>query len=434
MIVNMNKTPLSFRFMASCTIGTFLEFFDYTLYGYFSVVIGHLFFPNENPSVQLLATWGIFSIGFLIRPFGAMVLGHIADKKGRSKVLPFTILFMALPTMCIGFLPTFQSVGWWAPLLLLFCRLVQGVAISAEYNAASIFILENNWKRPGFLASLTPFACGMGMLSASLLAYLCVHSTHETISVWQWRAPFIIAGAVVGVVGWYLRRIIQETESFKQLETNKKILRRPAFEVFKKHKAPMVINIISSAFMASTSYLIFVYMASFLHHQFNFSSAAALTFTSIAVVLESTLALFFGWLSDKIKRWKLMFFSSIAIAIAAPLLLIKPELTSYQLLTSLTILVILLSAFDGPLTIFLPMLFETNVRYSATAIGYNIGGAALGGLAPFFVSLLLQTSFPPQYVLGTYLAVFALAANFAIIYHARRSEVTVATTEIAVKA
>jgi len=414
----MNNNPLSFRFMASCTIGTFLEFFDYTLYGYFSVIIGHLFFPNENPSIQLIATWGVFSIGFLIRPFGAVLLGHIADRHGRSKILPFTIVLMALPTICIGLLPTFASVGWWAPLLLLICRLVQGVAISAEYNAASIFILENNWQRPGFLASLTPFACGMGMLTASLLAYLCAHNTHQMIEPWQWRVPFVIAGVVVGVIGWYLRRIIHETNSFKQLKTDQLILQRPALEMIKAYKAPVLINIVCSAFMASTSYLIFVYMGSFLHQQFNFSSERALLFTSVAVVLESCLALFFGWLSDKISRWKLMLCSSLLMALIAPILLMQPHLTGNHLVMSLMLLVIVLSAFDGPLTLYLPTLFNTNVRYSATTIGYNIGGAAIGGLAPFIISLLLQSSYPPQYILGAYVAVFALAASVAVAYQA----------------
>jgi MFS transporter, MHS family, proline/betaine transporter len=191
------------KFIFSCTIGTFLEFFDYTLYGYFAGTIGNLFFPNERPALQLIAVWGVFSIGFLIRPLGALLIGNLADKRGRRKVLPFTIVFMAIPTAFIGILPTFAMAGWLSPILLLLCRLLQGIAMSAEYNGASIYILENSWQRPGFLGSLTPFAGGMGMLAASFLAYSFTHNLEGELSQWYWRLAFIIAGVSVGFVGWY---------------------------------------------------------------------------------------------------------------------------------------------------------------------------------------------------------------------------------------
>ncbi len=408
------------KIITACTLGTFLEFFDYTLYGYFASTIGQLFFPNETPTLQLIATWAIFSIGFLIRPIGAMLFGHIADKNGRRKVLPFTITLMAVPTILIGFLPTFAVIGWFAPLLLLLCRLVQGLAISAEYNGASIYILENKWRRPGLLGALTPFSCGMGMLAASFLAYLFTHLSNGVIGQWQWRLPFIIAGSFVGFVAWYLRRKIQETDSFTQLLQNNHVLQNPLRHLLKANKLALTTNIICSAYMCSASYLLLVYMSTYLHQQFSMQFAMALIFTSIAAFIEANSTLVFGWLSDYLGRWQTLFLASILMVLAALFFIMQAELSLSQLIICLIVFVILLGAFDGPLTIYLPELFKTNTRYSATAIGYNIGGAAIGGLAPLIISLVLQYIHQPRLVLGAYLGILAFLSCGIIAVHTLR--------------
>lgn len=414
----------SIKFMASCSLGTFLEFFDYTLYGYFADTIGHLFFPHTTPGLQMLATWAIFSIAFLIRPLGATAFGYIADKKGRKKVLPFTIALMAIPTVCIGLLPTFDMVGWWAPLLLLLCRLIQGLAISAEYNGASIFILENNWNRVGLLGALTPFSCGMGMLAAALLAYVFTHNTTTEFQAWQWRLPFIIAGSSVGFVAWYLRRTVQETEQFQKLQQTHEVLPNPLKLIFKDHKLAFVTNILCSAYMCSASYLLLVYMSSYLHQQFNVALSSALLFSGIAACIEAHSTLFFGWISDYLGRWQTLLIASALMVVAALWFVLTPDLTITQVLISIIVFVILLGAFDGPLTIYLAELFKVNMRYSAAAIGYNVGGAAIGGLAPFIISLVLQYIHQPQLILGLYLGLLAALACGMIVLHTRRAQVS----------
>lgn len=411
----MSAKPTSLKLISSCTIGTFLEFFDYTLYGYFASIISHLFFPYENLTLRLIATWGIFSIGFLVRPIGAMVFGHIADRKGRNKVLPVTTILMAFPTVIIGCLPTFATIGWLAPTLLLLCRLVQGLAISAEYNGASIYILENYWRRPGLLGALTPFSCGMGMLAASFLAYLFTHNNNGELSEWQWRTPFIIAGSLVGLVAWYLRRNLQETDGFQQLQTENNILQKPLTHLFKNNKFALTTNIVCSAYMCTASYLLLVYLANFLNQQFHVPLTMALLFTSLAALVESNCTLLFGWVSDWFGRWQTMLVAAITMAALAFLLTMQPNLSVYQLMVYIILMVVLLAAFDGPLTIYLPSLYETNIRYSATAVGYNIGGAAMGGLAPFAVSMILQYVRSPQFVLGIYLGSFAVISSLIIL-------------------
>lgn len=413
--------PASFKIMSSCTIGTFLEFFDYTLYGYFISTIGHLFFPNQSPALQLLASWGIFALGFLVRPLGAMYFGHQADRQGRRKILPFITLLMAFPTVCIGLLPTYDMIGWFAPVLLLACRVTQGIAISAEYNAASIIIIESQWKRPGFLASFTPFSCGMGMLAASLLAYIFTNHQHE-LSQWQWRLPFIIAGTFIGLFAFLLRCNLKETESFIELQKSNAILDAPLLQTVKKSKLAFATSIICSAYMVSTSYLLLVYISTFLQQQFQMTLSTALLLAGGAVSLESMLCLAFGWMSDYIARWRMLLFSTLAMIIAAMSMYLQPTYTLNQFLIHLLFLIIILAAFDGPLSLYLPRLFSTNVRYSATSVSYNIGGPAIGGLAPFIVTLILYYLDSPQQVLSAYLIVWASLATIFILLHAKRKK------------
>ena len=405
---------IPFKIILSCNLGTFLEFFDYTLYGYFASTIGRLFFPIESHQLQLIAAWAIFSVGFLIRPIGALLFGWFADQYGRKNILTLSIALMALPTTLIGLLPTFDQIGWGAPLLLLLFRLIQGVAISAEYNGLSIYTLENNWNHPGLLGAFTPFSCGMGMLVASVVAYLFTNSSIDM--VWQWRIPFILAGTLVGCIACYLRKMMQETQGFIALQETHQVVQNPLRLIIKQNKLAFLTNIITSAYMCSASYLLLVYMSTYLYQQFSVALTTALLFTSIASFVEAISTLLFGWISDYVGRWQILFIASLLMVCTSIIFMIF-HLTLIQLMWMLLVLVILLGAFDGPLTMYLPELFKTNIRYSGTAFGYNVGGAAIGGLAPFIMSMLLQLIPEPRLLLGAYLGLFALLACCLIGIH-----------------
>ena len=404
--MQLRSSP-SWQFIISCSLGTFLEFFDYTLYAYFAVTLSQQFFPNHSTQTQWIATWSVFAIGCLVRPLGAMVFGHIADRIGRKKVLPYTILLMALPTVAMGLLPTYQTWGWLAPTLLLLCRIIQGLSISAEYNGFSVYCVENNWKNPGLLAALTPASCGLGMLCASLLA-LC--------SSQNWRLPFIIAGLTVGVVGWIMRRNLPETIEFQDLLVNDNTQRFPLKTILQQQKFSVMVNIVCSAYMGSASYLLLVYMPSYLQKEFAMNPSHSLQFTILLTCLEAMACVYFGWLSDRFGQWKTMSIACVGTLIVSMLLFgISTTFTAFLL--AIILLTILLGAFDGPLTSYLPGLVPTSLRYSATALGYNIGGAALGGLGPVVVTLLIGLTQSPKFVLIAYLSVWALLAIICILVH-----------------
>lgn len=396
----------SWSLIISSTLGTFLEFFDYTLYAYFAVVISHEFFPLYSSKIQFLATWSVFAIGCLVRPLGALAFGHFADRIGRKKILPYTILLMALPTVGIGLLPTYESWGWLAPALLLLCRMVQGLSISAEYNGCSVYCVENRWARPGFLASLTPFSCGLGMLGASLLA---LSSSHN------WRLPFIVAGTVVGIVGWVMRRNLPETTEFEILQREEKIQQFPLRTIVQHHKFSVFVNIICSAYMGTASYLLLVYMPSYLQREFSLSINQSLQFTVLLTCLEASACLLFGWLSDKIEQWKTMMLACMATLFICFLMLFISDSFALFLLC-VVFLAVCLGAFDGPLTSYLPKLVPTSLRYSATSFGYNIGGAAIGGMGPIVVTFFIQQTHAPKMVLISYLAIWAFLAVILLVF------------------
>ncbi|MBX9587362.1 MAG: MFS transporter [Gammaproteobacteria bacterium] len=407
----------SWSLIISCTLGTFLEFFDYTLYGYFAVIISHEFFPLYSSQIQWLATWSVFAIGCLVRPLGALVFGHFADRIGRKKILPYTILLMALPTVGIGLLPGYDAWGWMAPAMLLLCRIIQGLSISAEYNGCSIYCVENRWANSGLLASLTPFSCGLGMLAASLLALCCSQN---------WRIPFVIAGTVVGIVGWIMRRNLPETLEFENLLTEETIQRFPMRTILQDHKFSVFVNIICSAYMGTASYLLLVYMPSYLQKEFAMAANHSLQFTIILTCLEASACLIFGWLSDRFEQWKTMMLACFStLFISLMMLFISGSFTFFLL--SVVFLTVFLGAFDGPLTSYLPKLVPTSIRYSATAFGYNIGGAAIGGVGPIIVTFLIQKTHAPKMVLISYLALWAFFALICLII--RDLKFTVRNTE-----
>ncbi len=398
-------TRPSWSLIISCTLGTFLEFFDYTLYAYFAVIISHEFFPLYSTQIQWLATWSVFAIGCLVRPLGALVFGHFADRIGRKKILPYTILLMAFPTVGIGLLPGYDSWGWLSPAMLLLCRIVQGLSISAEYNGCSVYCVENQWRNSGFLASITPFSCGLGMLGASLLALCCSQN---------WRIPFIVAGATVGIIGWIMRRNLPETAEFSNLLREETTQRFPLKAIMRHQKFSVLVNIICSAYMGSASYLLLVYMPSYLQKEFSMSTVNSLKFTVLLTSLEAAACLLFGWLSDRFEQWKTMLLACFCTLIISLLMFIISDSFSLFLLC-VVFLTVFLGAFDGPLTSYLPKLVPTSLRYSATAFGYNIGGAAIGGAGPIIVTYFIQRTNEPKSVLISYLAFWAFLALIFLI-------------------
>ncbi len=208
------------RAVASCAVGQVFELFDFAVYGFLAAALGRAFFPSSDPMTSLLSTFATFGVGFLTRPLGAVVIGHYGDRYGRKRALVFTIGIMALATGCTGLIPGYATIGVWAPILLLACRLLQGFSTGGEWGGSVAFLVEYAPPaRRGLFASIQQCATAVGVLSASLAAGLA-HSAFDdaTFYAWGWRLPFLL-GFILGPIGYYLRTMVAETPAFTRQET-----------------------------------------------------------------------------------------------------------------------------------------------------------------------------------------------------------------------
>nr|MBP9726322.1 MFS transporter [Gammaproteobacteria bacterium] len=256
--MNTRKTPL-----LAGLLGNALEWYDFILYANFATIIARLFFPNENPTVALLLTFGIFASSFLVRPLGAVLFGYIGDHLGRRIALITSISLMSVPTLLIGFLPTYASTGIAAPIFLLILRLLQGIAISGELNSAATFLVEHAKKnRRGLAGSLVMGTVFFGaLIGAALSTLLTVILTPEALASWGWRLLFVLGG-LAGVTGLIVRLRMQESARFlSQKETAKRL---PLSYVFVNYPKQMCIAIALTSIMAVGNHTIFAYVMTFL--------------------------------------------------------------------------------------------------------------------------------------------------------------------------
>ncbi|MBP3865111.1 MAG: MFS transporter, partial [Pseudomonas sp.] len=259
-------------------MGNFVEWFDYAAYGYLATVIALTFFPQTDTTTGLLATFAVFALSFIVRPFGGLVWGHFGDKYGRRSALSWSILIMTVATFCIGMLPTYNQIGLWAPVLLLLIRLVQGFSASGEYAGASAFLAEYapEGKR-GFYTSIVPASTAAGLLfGAIFVAGMHALMTVENLHDWGWRLPFLLA-APFGLVGRYIRVHLQDSPKFlemeKRLEAKECATRAPVRELLTVHRRPVLIGIGVTCLNAVAFYLLLSYMPTYLSTEMGMSES-----------------------------------------------------------------------------------------------------------------------------------------------------------------
>jgi len=380
------------RLAISNTLGTFLEYFDYTLYGFSAPLIAHLFFSTKDRLSSLLLAWGVFFISFLVRPFGAILLGHLGDRLGRRNVLTACILLMGIPTCAIGFLPTYQQIGVLAPVLLMLCRILQGFAISGEFAGCSVYLYETAIRYKGFLASLTTCASGFGMLSASLwiFAFSQFGLSEHLVTNNYWRLPFIVAGLSIAIIGYYLRRSLPETPKFSEFSQHRQALKTPLVAIFKHEPITFVLSVLLAGYTTFVTYTLCVYTASYLTEELHYATEVALLITAAVGLVESLAAPLFAYLSDLYGRVKIMSIGTLGIIMLAIPLFEGLNHGSWQLITlNLCTLAICLATFDGPMMAYVLDQFSVGKRYSALGVSYNLGVALMGGSAPLLLSYLI---------------------------------------------
>ncbi|MBK5436566.1 glycine betaine/L-proline transporter ProP [Pseudomonas sp. TH32] len=410
--------------ITAAALGNAMEWFDFGVYGFVAYVLGKVFFPEASPSVQMIAALATFSVPFLIRPLGGLFFGRLGDKYGRQKVLAATIVIMSLSTFAIGLIPSYDSIGIWAPILLLLAKMAQGFSVGGEYTGASIFVAEYAPDRKrGFLGSWLDFGSIAGfVLGAGVVVLISAVIGEEAFQSWGWRLPFFLA-LPLGMIGLYLRHALEETPAFQQhveqLEQGDRegLAGGPKVsfkEVATKHWRSLMTCVGVVVVTNVTYYMLLTYMPSYLSHNLHYSENHGVLIIIAIMVGMLFVQPMIGFVSDKIGRKPFILFGSIALfflAIPAFMLINSGKLG--LIFSGLLIIAVVLNFFIGVMASTLPAMFPTHIRYSALASAFNIS-ILVAGLTPTAMAWLVETT-NNLYMPAYYLMVFAVLGLFTAL-------------------
>lgn len=380
------------KVVVSGMIGNGLEWYDYALYGQMAWLLSKLFFPEGDATVALLATYGVFAAGFVVRPLGAILFGWIGDAFGRKRAMVIAVLMMAIPTGCIGLLPTYAEIGIWAPVLLTIIRLLQGLSLGGEFSGSITYIVEHApaGKR-GVAGSASLISLNLGFLLGLLVNSLCIGwFGQEAFEAWAWRVPFLL-GIAIGFIGFYIRTHCSESPAYEQAREEGSLSKTPVRQAFAKHPWELAQGFCIYMTVTMPFYLTAIYFISFSHRQLALPMNEAITLNVINMLLMMACYFPAAWLSDKIGRRTVMMGAAlIMMATVYPLFSqFAPgeAMLSIGLVQALFTLV--LGFYLGPVAALLVELFPTSVRYTGMAIAYNLAAALFGGTAPMVCEWLI---------------------------------------------
>ncbi|MFI6700913.1 glycine betaine/L-proline transporter ProP [Streptomyces sp. NPDC050509] len=391
------------RAVKAASLGNAMEWFDFGIYSYLAVTIGHVFFPSGNPTIELLSSFATFAVAFLVRPLGGMFFGPLGDRLGRKKILALTMMLMAVGTFAIGLIPSYATIGLWAPALLILFRLVQGFSTGGEYGGASTFIAEYAPdKRRGYFGSFLEFGTLAGYVGAAgLVTALTAILGSDSMEAWGWRVPFLVGGPL-GLVGLYLRLRLDETPAFQKLEaesahaseaadTVEATTKDDLAKIFRQYWPSLILCIALVGAYNITDYMLLSYMPTYLSDQLGYSETHGLLILLGVMVALMLIISQIGKLSDRYGRKPLLMTGMLGFFFLSlpAFLLIKqgsiPAIVAGMLMLGLSLVCLL-----GTMSAALPALFPTNVRYGSLSVGYNLSASLFGGTTPLVITGLIS--------------------------------------------
>jgi MFS family permease len=380
------------RILALASLGAALEFYDFIIFVFFANVIGRLFFAASLPDwVRQAQTFGIFAVGYLVRPVGGIVMAHFGDIRGRKRMFMLSVLLMAIPTLVIGLLPTYQSIGMFAPLLLLAMRVMQGAAIGGEAPGAWVFVAEHARRgRVGFAIGLLTSGLSFGILLGSLMAtFLSRIFSPAQIAAGAWRIPFLIGG-VFGFIATWLRRWLKETPVFEEMQRRAALSRElPLIAVLKSHGPAIVTSIVSTWMLTAAIVVVILMTPSLAPVLFGLTRMQVQTANLAASATLCVSTLIVGAATDR--------FGVRRVAVPMLLLLIVSTYGLYLGAKAMPFALLPLYALAGsgagaaviaPITMI--RAFPASIRFSGVSFCYNVGYAVFGGLTPLLVTWLVH--------------------------------------------
>jgi MFS family permease len=396
------RRPIGAKAIAAITIGSGLEFYDFSVYSFFATLIGRQFFPVESTLGQLLLSLATFGVGFGMRPIGGLVLGAYADRAGRKPAMMLTLWLMALGSLLFTIAPTYAQVGLFAPLIIVLARLIQGFAIGGEVGASTAMLMEYaDDKSRGFYGSWQLFSQGLSFLLGALVALALSSSlSPEALESWGWRVPFAL-GMLVIPVGIYIRRHLRETAAEQGHEAASSV--RVIFSGYRRLIVTGVLLVIGST---ASSYIVLDYMTNYTVSVLHLPMSMGTTAACLGALVQISLSIWAGRLSDRIGRRR-----TIALGSIPMLLLIYPAFilmnrfpTLGMLLAVSLVTTLLLVLITVPTLVLITELFPRAIRATGLSIVYCLGVSVFGGFAQFFatglISLTGNNNAPALYVMA----------------------------------
>lgn len=386
-------TKLKLRVLGGSLSGSTIEWFEFFLYASAAALIfDKQFFPSDDPVVSLMLSYLSLSLTFFIRPLGGIIFSHLGDRIGRKKTLVITLWLMGIATMAIGFLPNYDTIGIWAPVLLVTCRLIQGLAISGEWGGALLLAYEYApTKLRGFFGSVPQMGVAIGMLLSTLAMAALSSLPSESFNAWGWRIPFI-ASVLLVVIGLWLRSGLDETPAFRKTQAEGKTAKLPIVTVLRDHWRAVLVAIGAKIVETAPFYIFATFIISYATGSLGFERTTALLAVSIAAGIAAFTIPFAGKLSDRWGRRRVFLTAAVAMALFAfPYFMMLNIGMTWSLILATTIAVgFIWPAITATYGTLSSEMFSPEVRYTGITLGQQVGAAAAGGTAPLIATLLLN--------------------------------------------
>jgi metabolite-proton symporter len=413
------------KVIVASLIGTSLEWYDFFIYGTAAaLVFNKIFFPSFEPLVGTLLAFTTYAVGFVARPLGGFIFGHYGDRLGRKNVLVVTLLLMGVATFLIGLLPTYASVGVWAPILLVALRFLQGLGLGGEWGGAVLMTMESgDANRRGLNASWPQVGVPLGLLLANgVLSLMGVVTNDAAFLSWGWRVPFLLSGLLV-VVGLWIRLTIAESPLFREVEDSETKAAAPILEVLLRYPKQVLLAIGArvGVDVAFYTFVLFIttYVATYLKLPRNYALNAVL----IAAAVQVLLIPFFGSLSDRIARRPVYLAGAIGAAVWVFVFFALLDTGNFWLIVLATVVALILhAAMYGPQASFISEMFPTKVRYTGASMGYQLAGIIGGALAPI-ISVALLSRFDTSIAVSVYAVVMLLVTIVCVLLAPETSKI-----------